>query len=781
MLSMTVLFGIYADRMYRISIHPEERADFPGPDYVDSSVRFEKIAIHRDSQGMLRGRRKSMRFLYDPPTGAISLLSGKSEVLSGNVQTGRFNPAGLSVRLEANDTIYGFGAATGRPTRNDQSFRLLNLDTLFYSIPGASYSTFPFFIIRRASGVCTGVFVAFAGPGRVRTLNAPSDPEGPAVRMTPEDETQPVGFDFFVFEGTLPEILNRYTELTGRPFLPPAWALGFHQSRWSYRSEQEVLALAQRFRAEDVPCDAIHLDIHYMDGYKVFTWDPAKFADPAGMHKQLGELGVRTVAIVDPGVAVQDNYAVYQAGLKHDAYCKTTAGVPFVGKVWPGRTTFPDFTRADVRDWWAREHEPLFRAGVSGIWNDMNDPTLWMGKRYDPLQEDVLHADGPHSEFRNLYANLEAQAANEAFRKHSKLRPFVLTRSAFAGIQKYAAVWTGDNHSSWAHLRENLNMVLNLGLSGVSLSGADVGGFAGGHPFNGVLKVIKLLKNRELFTRWVELGSLMPFFRAHTTLYSYAQEPWSFGEEALAIARKHIRRRYRLLPYIYNLAWESHLTGAPMVRPVFYEFPEFQSAELHTQFMLGPDLLAAPVLEKGATSRRVDLPPGDWYEFESGRKYAGGAQYTLDVSPGYFPLFVRAGTILPCSAGGKNAEEALLSGLILELYPAKTMRGRVRLDDLTSPGAMAGDFYDLQLSGEQERSGNIQLKFATLKKKYVPPFSTITVRLPSTYRVMQFKGKSLDGAATDLMREDRVQSVYSFELPLNAAEAEFEYRATWSL
>ena len=792
MQAISVLAGVYAGNVCRVCIHPESIDQFPRTEMPDPEIRFERMPAHRDAQGMIQCKRKGLKFFYDPPTGNFSLLDAKGEILRGEIQTGKYGPAEIQIRTHPNDRIYGFGAATGQPDRNNASFRMLNLDTLFYTIPRSSYSSFPFFILKRASGY-VGVFLNSTLPCEVSTPvgDAGDRPVAGAlqdgIRIVPDAGDSAVPVDLLVFSGTPAEILREFTAVCGRASVPPVWALGFHQSRWSYRTAERVLELARDFREHEVPCDAIHIDIHYMDRYQVFTWNAKTFPDPKGLHQTLRQMGVRTVVFNDPGVSTRD-YHVYRDGMAADVFCRKSNGDVYVGKVWPGASVFPDFTRANVRRWWARQHAPLLEAGVAGICNDMNDVVLQIGKKYDPLAEDLVHSTGSHRTERNLYANYEAEATVEAFRLLTPdQRPFVLSRSGYVGIQKHSALWTGDNQSSWEHLRENLYMVLNLGLSGVAFTGADVGGFGSG-TLPGVLKVIKIRKQRELFARWIELGSLMPFFRAHTALYSFDQEPWSFGDEVLDIARKHIRRRYRLLPYLYELFWQSHETGAPIVRPVFYEHPDLTDEELHAtrdQFFLGPNLLAAPVMQKGQRVRNVYLPAGEWYEFETGRRYSGQAAYQFETRPGSYPLFIRAGAILPVCPCETNAETSLSAGLTLEIYPGKNTKlsGRLRLDDGVSNGIQKGQYLEQEYTGTVDRNGNVQLQLQTLHKKYTPPFSNLTVRLPAGYRTMTLRDRQVEGKQVDLVREDRTYAVSTFELPLGTTtspvNAEFEFRSNW--
>ena len=451
--------------------------------------------------------------------GQFALDDAGKQVLSGS---GSHDPYRLAVRVGKAEVL-GFGSAMASPSRQRLQFRVMTRDTLLYGIPGASYTAFPWFIARERSRVI-GVLVATTYPLDVEIA------EG-VVSLAAACKTGGTPIDVIVFRGTMPEIVRDLTSIVGRSFLPPAWALGFHQSRWSYRSSEEVLRIATRFRELKLPADAIHLDIHHMDRYRVFTFDARRFPHPRVMHDALRAIGFRTLAIVDPGVSVA-RYPVFTALESGDMLLKRADGMPYVGKVWPGRSVFPDFAQERVRETWGRFHRPLVEAGVGGVWNDMNDPVFRMGEDSDPLQEDVFHNGTPHCRLRNLYANGMAEAAFSGLeRLRPGVRPFVLSRSGFLGIQRHAAVWTGDNHSSWEHLRQNLDMVIGLGLSGVPITGADVGGFGRAAGKYGVVKFRR--PSAELFIRWMELGSMMPFFRVHTTLYSPRQEPWSFGRRAL--------------------------------------------------------------------------------------------------------------------------------------------------------------------------------------------------------------------------------------------------------
>ena len=771
--ALTVLTAVFSGNTFRFTVHPDPKVPSSEISDLEPNNKGTRVPLHKDSQGMLQAKKQSWAFVLDPPTGVFRLSFQQRELLSGSIQTGQFNAPLLFARHRPGETIYGFGAGSGRLRQNESSFRLLNIDTLLSSMPGRSYSSFPFFLIQRDRQF-TGVFLNASAACDVHVHDGETNPAGPGTEFRFLEPT-PLSIDVFVTAGTPAEILDSYTRLTGRPFLPPVWSLGFHQSRWSYRDSARVANLAERFRREDVPCDAIHLDIHYMDRYRVFTWDRTRFPDPEEMHAKLSELGIRTVAIVDPGVAVAPDYPVYAEGLKRGAFCTRSDGTPYQGRVWPGLTVFPDFAQSAVRDWWAEQHRELLGRGVSGIWNDMNDPVLKMGKRYDPLAEDVHHGQDRHAAVRNRYANYEADATTLGFAKHQPgTRPFVLTRSGTSGIQKYAALWTGDNVSSWESLRENLTTVLSLGISGVPFSGADIGGFAGRR---GLLGVFKWRPSAELFVRWMQLGALLPFFRAHTTLYSPDQEPWSFGAQALRICRKHIKRRYRLLPTIYGLFRESSQNGSPVSRPMFFHYPETPPERVADQFLLGRDLLVAPVLRKGMRRRPVFLPEGDWYEYDSGTRLSagrGGSLVMADAPLDTCPLFVRAGAMLPVCHGAHNATSSLAGEQSIEVYPGPALRGTFYADDGLSLEYQSERYLQLELSGRQDRNGGLSISLQTRQRRFQPPYKELRFRLPGEFTVMQLRGRTVQAERTELSEDDRSIIVSTFSVPLSAVRLEFK-------
>lgn len=440
----------------------------------------------------------------------------------------------------------------------------------------------------------------------------------------------------------LAEALEKASLLVGRAPLPPRWSLGYHQSRWSYRSADEALRVATEFESRGIPLDCLHLDIDYMDGFRVFTWNAERFPDPAGLVRSLHELGVRVVSIVDPGIKAEPGYPVYDQVVARGLACTGPDGKPWIGRVWPGEAVWPDFTSPRARSFWGECHRGLVELGVDGIWIDMNEPSVPSEGRGGTMPNDVRHAAGLHSEIHNAYGHLMARATAEGLeRLRPGVRPFVLTRAAAAGTQRYAATWTGDNHSTWTHLRLALTMCLGLGLSCYPFCGADVGGFAG-------------RCDPELYARWMQLGAFTPFFRGH-----YAgpqtpgrQEPWSFGGEVEAVARAAIELRHQLLPYTYTAFWRHTRTGLPVMRPLALAWPgDARAVACEDAFLWGDDLLVAPVLRRGARRRRVYLPPGDWFDFWSGDRASGGQTVVLDTPLDRIPLFARAGSAVPLAGG----------------------------------------------------------------------------------------------------------------------------------
>lgn len=481
--------------------------------------------------------------------------------------------------------------------------------------------------------------------------------------LTLEVEDRNLRYSFF-YGPDLTTVIARYTGYTGRHPLFPLWVLGYHQSRWSYFPQERVRRLAEDFRnTYQVPCDAIHLDIHYMDGCRCFTWDPQRFPDPAGLIADLHAQGFKVVTIIDPGIKADPHYRVFRAGLEQDAFCRYPDGRLFIGPVWPGNCAFPDFTSPRVRVWWGDLHRDLVSAGVDGIWNDMNEPSVF-GEDGATIPGPVLHQlegqGGDHRQAHNLYGLRMVQATAEGLaRLMPDRRPFIFTRSGWTGVQRYGANWTGDNRSSWESLRLTLPMVLGLGLSGIAFTGADVGGFSG-------------FSTGELFTRWLQMGAFLPLFRAHTEISSPDQEPWSWGEPYLSINRQTIRWRYRLLAYLYTALWQCTQTGLPIARALCLAYQNDPLAHtLDDEFLCGDALLVAPVLEEGARRRRVYLPAGDWIDFWTDACFRGPTHLEVEAPLERIPVFVRSGSVVPMIPAMDYVGQRPWETIEVHLYPGQ--------------------------------------------------------------------------------------------------------------
>jgi alpha-glucosidase len=558
--------------------------------------------------------------------------------------------------IAQNEHFYGFGERNGALDKRGAAMTFWNSDVPGYG-PQADplYQSVPFFVGLRgfkAYGLLTD------NSSRMHMDMGAGDP-GHYLIKAPMGE-----LDQYLIAGpAISQVLERYTWLTGRMPLPPKWALGYHQARHGYYPDTVVMEVAKGLREHNFPADGMWLDIDYMDGFRVWTWSPEFFPNPAKLIADLKAMGIKTTVIIDPGVKVDDAWEVYNSGLALGAYVTHPDGTPFVGSVWPGDSVYPDFTNPAVRDWWADLTAWVNDTGVDGIWLDMNEPANFNADyQWTVPPWTMTHGEGTPmtmAEAHNVYGSGMCWATFEGLRKaRPESRPFLLTRAGYAGVQRYAAVWTGDTPSTWPALETTVAMMLNMGLSGVSFVGSDAGGWMGG-------------ASAELFTRWMQVGSLSPFFRNHTQKQAEWQEPWKFGIEAEIITRRSVEERYRLMPYWYALFEESSRTGAPIIRPMVYEFQN--DGVTHTvgdQFMLGPWILAAPVLAEGAKARTLYLPAGRWFEYGSGAVHTGPGLTTVGLRLGALPLFIRDGAIIPKQQLVQWTDQAPVNPLTLDLYPA---------------------------------------------------------------------------------------------------------------
>jgi len=450
---------------------------------------------------------------------------------------------------------------------------------------------------------------------------------------------------YLIYGKSVAEIIQGYTYLTGRIEMPPLWSIGYQQCRYSYYPDKEVVNLARTFREKDIPADVIVLDIHYMDAYKIFTWDPKKFPDPKEMISSLKAMGFEVVVMCDPGIKIEKGYEPYEDGVKKNVFLQYPDSENYEGQVWPGWCHFPDFSDQKTRDWWGTKFKEYADLGVLGYWNDMNEIATWGQALPENLEFSFEGNKNTTRRGRNIYGFQMARSTYEGAKKHLKgKRPFNLTRAGFSGVQRYAAVWTGDNVSYDEHMMLGVRMVNSMGLTGIAFAGYDIGGFVGD-------------ANTKLFARWISIGALSPFFRGHTMINSRDSEPWSYGEEVEMIARNYIKLRYQLLPYIYSLFYEASQTGMPVQRSLAINYP-FISAVYNyaNQYLFGPSILVAPV-ESNKDMTKIYLPEGEWYYLYDGKKFEGDQEIIVDCPVHKLPVFIKAGALLPMQSAQTNTAD----------------------------------------------------------------------------------------------------------------------------
>lgn len=578
-------------------------------------------------------------------------------------------PVVVCKTLGPQDAIYGLGDKPGFLNKRHYAYENWCTDDPSPSTDQyrSLYKAINFFILRTPNGCC-----GFLADNTFRTRFDFGKENSGYFWFSHEDGN----LDYYMIPGRdLKDVLRGCQKLTGRQPLQQKWVYGYHQSHWGYFTKEEVLEVVRKMRQNRLPMDAVCLDIDHMDGCRNFTFDPVRFGDPRVLTDTLSAQGVKAISIVDPGVKASSDNPLFVSGLAGDHFAKNPDGTTYIGRVWPGDAAFPDFTRSRTRQWWGGYVAEELRKGIRGIWIDMNEPANFTG----PLPDNIRFSRGNHREIHNLYGHLMAQAAWEGMERADNRRSFVLTRACCAGSQRYCCGWTGDNHSTWAHMQMALTQILNLSLSGMTMVGADVGGYnADCTP--------------ELLIRWMQFGALCPYFRNHYAKGTRFQEPYAFGPEVMDICRKALDLRYHLLPYLYDLAHDA----LPMVRPLIMDYPDDGNClNLSDQFLVGSQLLAAPVFIPGITARAVYLPRGIWYDYYTGKKYRGGKYILADAPLDRIPLFAKAGTILPVSEGSPQCVEEIRK-LRLEVFPGTGSHIHYT-DDGESRDYLTGSFHALQL------------------------------------------------------------------------------------
>ncbi|MDX9773425.1 MAG: glycoside hydrolase family 31 protein [Bacteroidales bacterium] len=592
----------------------------------------------------------------------------------------------------SNVDLYGTGEVTGPFRRNDTEIELWNTDNYGYSKANGKrlYQSHPWVIGVRDDGSAFGIIADNTWKQSFNLKNPITIiSEGPPFRVIIIEKKSPQ------------ELIKALAELTGRIELPPLWALGYQQSKYSYFPDSRVKEVASEFRKRNIPCDVIWMDIDYMQDFKIFTFNPEDFPDPAGLNDYLHSINFKSVWMIDPGVKKEEGYFVYEQGTAGDNWVHSSSNNVYSGDVWPGKCVFPDFTMPETRQWWGTLYNDFINTGIDGVWNDMNEPSVFNGPG-GSMPEDNIHRGGgdmqpgTHLRYHNVYGMLMVKASRDGILKvNPDKRPFILSRSNFLGGQEYAATWTGDNESSWEHFKMATPMSLNLGLSGQPFSGPDMGGYIGS-------------PDSTLFANWIAIGAFYPFCRNHTEKGNAGQEPWVFGREVEDVSRTALERRYRLLPYLYTLFWESSQTGLPVMRPVFFADVTDKSLRSEEEaFMWGDDLLIIP---KWAENPR--LPGGIW---KSISLLEDGAE-----DDGFQPeLRQRGGSIIPVGRVIQSTEEFKTDSLTL-------------LVCLDKENKATGTLYVDKGEGFDYRNGDFE----------VDRFTATKIRKKSVSVTCEVKGKS---------------------------------------
>jgi len=662
----------------------------------------------------------------------------------------------LTLPLTSAERIFGMGERTGSMDKRGQAFPIWNIDPpkRHNDATPTMYASIPFFLnFKQDDGRTYGVLV-----------DATEQIDMDMGNASAQEATITVGSDtltIYFFTGPTPAaVLHQYTTLTGHMPLPARWTLGHHQCRWGYKTQQDVLDVAAKLRERRHPNDGIWLDIDYMNGYRDFTWDPERFPEPEKMLAQFHEHHMHAVTMIDPGIKIGEQYSIYQQGMQEDTFCHFENGDLFKGNVWPGECVFPDYSQSKVRAWWGSAYQTLLDQGVDGIWNDMNEPALtnFFAQQTDGQDElhgktmdntvlhhaggaDVTGPDGPpvlHAFFHNAYGMEMARSTYEGLQRlRPDSRPFVLTRSGTAGIQRYAAVWTGDNVSQWADISLAIPMCLNLGMSGVPFVGADIGGFWDA-------------SNGELLVRFAQLGALLPFCRNHNAMNNPDQTPWGFGELYENAYRKAMETRYQLLPYLYTLFQEASTTGATIMRPLYYHYPQDEQAcDTESAFLIGESLLSSPITRAGETTASVYLPAGPWFDYWDGTEYPGGTTSDIAAPLDRWPLLIKGNSILPTGPILQYVNEPNDAPLTLTCYMATDGLASYTLyeDDGSTQAYRNGAFARTSISCRVDRDA-VTVRIDEQHAGYKPQWKEYEVVVRVGGRVLQQRVAVGQGSVT---------------------------------
>jgi alpha-glucosidase len=622
-------------------------------------------------------------------------------------------------KMPADESYFGLGDKAGPMNRRNRSFTMWNTDEFgWQESSDPLYKTIPFFQGFR-NGMAYGIFFD-------NTWRSVFD-FGKESREYYSFGADGGEINYYYFAGPEPKkIIENYTALTGRMPLPPFWTLGYQQCRYSYYPEKRGYEIVEKLREDKIPADTIYFDIDYQQGYAPFTVNRAFFPHFEKMISDFKAVGIHTILITDLHIKQDEGhgYAPYETGIKQDIFVKRADGSLFVGPVWPGPSVFPDFTLTKARDWWGGLYKDFVGMGVSGFWNDMNEPSVFFTPTKTMPLDNVHRTDDgakhPHTEIHNVFGMQNVRATYDGLRKlQGDERPFVLTRAAYAGAQRYAATWTGDNSSTWNHLGMSTPQLLSMGISGYGMVGDDIGGFAG-------------TPTADLLTRWFEVGAFNPIYRDHTAKGTGDQEPWVHGPKHEAIRRRYIEERYRLLPYIYTGIEEMSRTGIPLMRAIYLEYPKADGvAGDDHDFLFGRDFFVSPVTTEMLDAKEVHLPPGDWFDYWTAEKHSGSEPIILNPALDEMPVYVRAGAIVPMQELVQYTGQTPNGPLKLRVYPGPECSGSLYEDDGHTYAYQKGEVLRVKYSCEAA-AGGVAVTGKVEKNGYKPWWSITEVRVFGT-------------------------------------------------
>ena len=630
-----------------------------------------------------------------------ALSSGWELVPDFSLTDGKAN---ASLIIPEGTSIYGGGEVTGSLLRNGKTIKLWNTDSGAYGVDNGTrlYQSHPWMMGVRKDGTAFGILFD-------TTWKAELSSTDEKIELRSEGEL----FRVFIIDRESPQAVVRgLSELTGTMPMVPRWALGYQQCRFSYTPDSRVIEIADTLRYKRIPCDAIWMDIDYMDGYRIFTFNPQGFPDPKAVNRDLHLRGFHSVWMIDPGAKAETGYSVYDSGTANDVWVKTVDGKEYNGDAWPGKVAWPDFTDPKVCQWWGGLYKDFMANGIDGIWNDMNEPSVFDGPG-GTMPENNIHLGGgnlpigSHLMYHNAYGRLMVEASyNGMMAANPGKRPFLLSRSNIIGGQRYAAMWTGDNEATYEHMKLSIPMSITLGLSGQPFNGPDIGGFAGN-------------TTPDLWGNWLGFGAFFPFSRGHASCDTNNKEPWAFTKDIEKESRMALERRYRLLPYLYTAFHVAHKDGQPVMAPVFFADPKDESLRAEEQaFMLGTDLLIIPAFAKNPS-----LPKGIWENLSLVKGDTKGKYQAK--------LKVRGGSIIPVGKIIQNVNENSFDPLTLVVCPDEDGKaeGSLYWDKGDGWGFQKGDYKQLTFKAELVDGHHLTVKVTDDKGEDQIDFGMIKVEV----------------------------------------------------